>query len=311
MTKWYVKELSQLTNISVQTLHYYDRIDLLKPSIRLDNGYRLYSEKDLLKLQQIIALKFFSFELSKIKDIVSNPKGGFLALQDQVQILKKRAQNFAHASETLEQALMSVSDDKSIPWETVIESIEVYQMTEQLEHSWVKEIFTEDELKEYAAFEAKLKSSEGPDKKEFEASWKALINEISNNLETDPRSEIGIDIGGRVMSWVNAMYGKEHAHLRTKKFEKGFGEGKGLDDTGMTPEIVHWMEQAMDAYWRHRIYTLLGKVEMPVNEQLISEWHQLMDDMYGHEDARKKELIQMALTDENVSDKAKLWLKSL
>jgi DNA-binding transcriptional MerR regulator len=47
MTKWYVKDLSKLTNVSVQTLHHYDRIGLLKPSLRLANGYRLYSEKDL------------------------------------------------------------------------------------------------------------------------------------------------------------------------------------------------------------------------------------------------------------------------
>ena len=50
MTQWYVKDLSKLTGISVQTLHHYDRIDLLKPSARLSNGYRIYSEKDLLRI---------------------------------------------------------------------------------------------------------------------------------------------------------------------------------------------------------------------------------------------------------------------
>ncbi|MBV8801763.1 MAG: MerR family transcriptional regulator, partial [Gammaproteobacteria bacterium] len=72
MTQWYVKDLSKLTHISVQTLHYYDRIGLLKPSVRLPNGYRLYSENDLLKLQQIIALKFFGFALPQIKKLLSS-----------------------------------------------------------------------------------------------------------------------------------------------------------------------------------------------------------------------------------------------
>jgi len=67
MTQWLVKNLSELTGVSVQTLHHYDRINLLKPSLRLTNGYRVYSEEDLLKLQQIIALKFFGFELSQIR----------------------------------------------------------------------------------------------------------------------------------------------------------------------------------------------------------------------------------------------------
>ena len=56
MAQWYIKELSKLTHVSVQTLHYYDKIDLLRPSLRHANGYRIYSEADLLKLQKIIAL---------------------------------------------------------------------------------------------------------------------------------------------------------------------------------------------------------------------------------------------------------------
>ena len=72
MTKWYIKELSKLADISVQTLHHYDRIGLLKPSIRCANCYRLYSEDDLLKLQQVIALKFFGFKLGQIKVLLMN-----------------------------------------------------------------------------------------------------------------------------------------------------------------------------------------------------------------------------------------------
>ena len=52
--------------------HHYDRIGLLKASYRLENGYRLYSESDLLRLQQIIALKFFGFELSTIKTLITS-----------------------------------------------------------------------------------------------------------------------------------------------------------------------------------------------------------------------------------------------
>jgi DNA-binding transcriptional MerR regulator len=59
MAQWYVKDLSKLTGVSVRTLHHYDQVGLLKPSIRQENGYRLYSERDLLKLQQIVALKYF------------------------------------------------------------------------------------------------------------------------------------------------------------------------------------------------------------------------------------------------------------
>lgn len=68
-----IKNLSKLTHVTVQTLHYYDKIGLLRPSWRANNGYRVYSEKDLVKLQQIIALKFFSPE--QLKEYASFEEG--------------------------------------------------------------------------------------------------------------------------------------------------------------------------------------------------------------------------------------------
>src|SRR5690349_10850336 len=101
MTQWYVKELSKLTQVSVQTLHHYDHIGLLVPSIRLANGYRLYSEKDLLKLQQIIALKYFGFGLSQIKTLLSSEVDMIDHLSVQSQFLEEKAKTLLEASQTL------------------------------------------------------------------------------------------------------------------------------------------------------------------------------------------------------------------
>ena len=49
-----VKEISELTGISVRTLHYYDEIGLLKPTQKSDAGYRLYDDRALEILQQIL-----------------------------------------------------------------------------------------------------------------------------------------------------------------------------------------------------------------------------------------------------------------
>ena len=86
MKQWYAKELSQLTQVSVRTLHHYDKIGLLKPSLRQSNDYRLYSEKDLLKLQQIIALKFFGFELSQIKLLLAKQDDVHRELRNAIQV---------------------------------------------------------------------------------------------------------------------------------------------------------------------------------------------------------------------------------
>lgn len=126
MTQWYVKDLSKLTNVSVQTLHHYDRINLLKPSIRPPNGYRLYSERDLLSLQQIIALKFFGFKLSQIKSLLAGNAGALDHLAAQAQFLEEKAKTMLEASRTLKSITSNVKNNKSIPWETIIKLIEVY-----------------------------------------------------------------------------------------------------------------------------------------------------------------------------------------
>src|SRR5476649_706994 len=94
MTQWFVKDLSKLTGVSVQTLHHYDRIDLLKPSVRLSNVYRVYSEKDLLQLQEIIALKFFGFELSQVKALLTGEVGALEHFTVQAKLLEQKANTF-------------------------------------------------------------------------------------------------------------------------------------------------------------------------------------------------------------------------
>ncbi|MBK1812116.1 MerR family transcriptional regulator [Clostridium sp. YIM B02505] len=71
---WKVGELSKLTGLTIRTLHHYDEIGLLSPSFRNDAGHRLYSEGDIIKLQQIMSLKQLDFSLDEIKQFLENPK---------------------------------------------------------------------------------------------------------------------------------------------------------------------------------------------------------------------------------------------
>lgn len=68
-----VKEVSQLTGISVRTLHYYDDIDLLTPDHTTEAGYRLYSDDNLATLQQILFFRELDFPLKKIKELLRSP----------------------------------------------------------------------------------------------------------------------------------------------------------------------------------------------------------------------------------------------
>jgi DNA-binding transcriptional MerR regulator len=66
-----IKELSELVGISVRTLHHYDSIGLLCPE-KTEAGYRIYSDKDIDCLQQILFFKELGFSLKEIKHIIIN-----------------------------------------------------------------------------------------------------------------------------------------------------------------------------------------------------------------------------------------------
>ncbi|MBH5319743.1 MerR family transcriptional regulator [Paenibacillus sp. GSMTC-2017] len=68
-----VKEVADLVGISVRTLHHYDEIGLLIPDQLTEAGYRLYSERNLELLQQILFFRELDFPLKKIKEIVLSP----------------------------------------------------------------------------------------------------------------------------------------------------------------------------------------------------------------------------------------------
>ncbi|WP_040196858.1 MerR family transcriptional regulator [Candidatus Soleaferrea massiliensis] len=68
-----VREVSRLSGVSVRTLHYYDEIGLLHPSRVTDAGYRLYDEKALSRLQQILFFKELGFPLKEIRQILDDP----------------------------------------------------------------------------------------------------------------------------------------------------------------------------------------------------------------------------------------------
>ncbi|MEK4075057.1 MerR family transcriptional regulator [Paenibacillus xylanexedens] len=68
-----VKEVAELASISVRTLHHYDEIGLLTPDEVTSAGYRLYSDANLERLQQILFFKELDFSLKEIKNIITNP----------------------------------------------------------------------------------------------------------------------------------------------------------------------------------------------------------------------------------------------
>ncbi|NQG20065.1 MerR family transcriptional regulator [Streptococcus suis] len=68
--KWTVKQVSQLTGLTVRTLHHYDQISLLKPAFVAENGYRYYNQENLAHLQEILLFRELDFPLKDIQQLL-------------------------------------------------------------------------------------------------------------------------------------------------------------------------------------------------------------------------------------------------
>lgn len=86
-----VKQVAELTGVSVRTLQYYDEIGLFKPSDVTDAGYRLYDVVSLETLQQILFFKELDFPLKDIKQIMDNPQyDKFTAYKKQKELIRAK-----------------------------------------------------------------------------------------------------------------------------------------------------------------------------------------------------------------------------
>jgi DNA-binding transcriptional MerR regulator len=74
-----VGHLARRTGLTVRTLHHYDAIGLLKPSLHTEAGYRLYTAADIARLQQVLSLRQLGFSLDEVRDCLDRP--GFSPLE--------------------------------------------------------------------------------------------------------------------------------------------------------------------------------------------------------------------------------------
>jgi len=103
-----VKEVAELVGISVRTLHYYDEIGLLKPDATTESGYRIYSERNMDQLQQILFFRQLGFPLKQIKEIVESPTFDQLeALQMHRKFLLEQRENLDNLIQTIDKTIQN------------------------------------------------------------------------------------------------------------------------------------------------------------------------------------------------------------
>jgi DNA-binding transcriptional MerR regulator len=178
---WKVGELARRTGVSVRALHHYDEIGLLTPSHRSESGYRLYTEVDVARLQQIRSLRALGFSLEEARDFLKRPDivpGHVLRLH--IEHLKEQIAAQQSLCERLERVARRWRPEENVPTEEILQIIEVMNMVDKYYTAEQKEV-----LKQRA-------EALGQDHiREAEAEWPRLIARVQAEMDkgTDPADE--------------------------------------------------------------------------------------------------------------------------
>ncbi len=196
------QEFAELAGVTVRALHHYDRLGLLKPSGRTNSGYRLYTDRDLVRLEQIVVLKFLGLPLKQIRTLLDKPasserssvdrsegRAGTLAetLRRQQFVLADKRRQLDAAIHAIRQAERSLGARREPDWELFTRIIREVEM--QNETDWGKKYYSPEARAKIEERQA-LWSPELQEKVTHE--WNALLADVEAALGepvTSPKAQ--------------------------------------------------------------------------------------------------------------------------
>lgn len=168
-----VGELARRTGLTIRTLHHYDEIGLLKPSLHSDAGYRLYTAADVARLQQVLSLRQLGFSLSEVHDCLDRPDFVPLAIiRLHLARLREQLDLQRRLCERLEAVAGQFSSAKDVSADDFLQIIEAITMTEKY--------FTPQQLQSITASREEVGEQVLQQKQE---EWAQLIADVRAAME--------------------------------------------------------------------------------------------------------------------------------
>ena len=195
-----VGELARATGVSIRTLHYYDEIGLLVPSLRSEGGHRLYGRDDIERLQRILSLRALGFSLEEIAGCIDNDEE--FSARRVVEMHIARMSSQIEEQEMLRRRLQAIAQQlegaEEVSSEDLIKTIEVMQMVEKYH--------TPEQLRELDA-RAQALGPEGL--RAAESAWTELMASVREEMQagTDPKDPRVQELARRWMSLVESFTG--------------------------------------------------------------------------------------------------------
>lgn len=245
-TKLYkVREFARLAGVTVRALHHYDTLGLLKPIRRTGSSYRLYAERDLARLEEIVVLKFLGIPLKEIRPLLDKQSGLADALRRQQRVLGEKRRQLEQAITTIAAAERSVRSDEGPDWTLFRHVIQEIEMQDETE--WSKKYYS-PEAQEKVEQRRALWSPELQE--EVTRKWNALFADIEASLGEDPASPKAQALAARWRELLAGFTGGD------PEIQKGLNKmwsdqqnwpASSRERYGVKPEIQEFIMKAMRA----------------------------------------------------------------
>jgi DNA-binding transcriptional MerR regulator len=136
--RYRVKEVSEGAGVSIRTLHHYDAIGLLVPSGRTEAGYRLYTDDDILRLQQILIARELGLALEEIRRMLDQPDFDLRqALLRQRAELVGRIERTTRMLQAVDAALATVKrEDEMVDLEQIFDGFDPRRYEAEVKERW-------------------------------------------------------------------------------------------------------------------------------------------------------------------------------
>jgi len=132
-----VGDVARLARVSVRALHHYDEIGLVKPTSRTEAGYRLYTERDLVRLQDVLFHRELGFTLEEIARILADPafdRRGVLMTQ-RARLLE-RADRARALVDLIDKTIRALDEGESMSHEEMFDGFDPSRYEDEARERW-------------------------------------------------------------------------------------------------------------------------------------------------------------------------------
>lgn len=128
-------QFAKMAHISVRTVRFYDKQNILKPSLLKESGTRLYTDEDFVKLQQILLLKYLGFSLEEIRNMTVGEFDKQMlrnSLRLQLKLVKDRIEQMQMVEQAIEDTTQALDEEQTIDWSQMMNLIHLTSMENSL-----------------------------------------------------------------------------------------------------------------------------------------------------------------------------------